>query len=101
MAKLTNARIATLKQNGGMGRFLPHAKAEKFGAENCRPRHGARLDIKWCTSRSGNCAIFYRPETDRWVMRVSGRDIEHTIAGDSSPERINAHWMGFCKTNNA
>ncbi len=88
MAKLTAQRIETLKRNGGMDRFVD------------RPRSGRRLDLRWTMSRCGNCSIFYRPETSRWVMKVAGTATEHTIAGDSDLERINAHWEGFCRTNN-
>ena len=89
MSKLSAARIATLKQNGGMHRYID------------RPRPGKRMDAKWCISRSGDCFIAYNPENDRWTMWVFGnRDARHSIAGDSSVERINAHWAGFCQTHN-
>ena len=83
LSKLSADRIATLKRNGGMDAFTN------------RPKPGKRLDRKWCVSRSGDCFIAYRPNRDRWVMW--GKGFSHSIEGDSSLERINAHWAGFRK----
>ena len=88
MSRLSAARIATLKENGGMDRFIPSK----------RPRPGARMDDKWCRSRSGDCIIAYIPEDDEWAMWAIGGG-SHRIAGDSSVARINAHWKGFLSNN--
>jgi len=89
MTKLSLARLATLKRNAGMSRFVD------------RPRPGPRVDRKWCMTVCGDCVILYHPESDEWVMRVSGRKIDHRIPGDSGPAQINAQWRSFCKTHNA
>jgi hypothetical protein len=89
MTKLTAARIATLKENGGMSTYID------------RPRPGPRLDHKWCRSWSGDCLIEYSPRDDRWHMLVVGGTAKHSIAGDSSVERINAHWRRFLRSNAA
>lgn len=79
MSKLSAARIATLKANGGKG---------------------MELDAKWRRSRAGDCFIEYDPSDDRWYM-WSLNGANHNIAGDSSVERINAHWRGFVANNKA
>jgi hypothetical protein len=77
MSRLSAARLATLKANAG-----------------------ADVDAKWRRSRSGDCLIAYCPERDMWDMWAIGGS-SHSIAGDSSVARINAHWRGFVANNNA
>ena len=71
MSRLSAERIATLKANAGKD-----------------------VDAKWRRSRSGDCFIAYAPEDDLWAMWAIGASAHH-IAGDSSVERINAHWLAF------
>lgn len=60
-----------------------------------------RTAARWKRTSCGACFLKYDVAVDRWVMFTTGDNHQrHSIAGGDL-DRLNAHWRGFCETNNA